>query len=102
LINLVETLKKGKKSGKVIVALSHYPIVCSYPTPEHCIPDKNYKEFMPLYVNLQQHFNALIDYRVPLVLSGHIHTYERTHPLTKGYKYKDMPDNQTYFSNQTE
>ena len=44
----------------------------------------------------------MIDYGVPLVLSGHIHTYERTHPLIKGYKYKIMHDNHTYFFNETE
>jgi hypothetical protein len=42
---------------------------------------------MPLYINLQNHFHALLDNKVALMLAGHVHTYERTHKLLRGYKY---------------
>ena len=85
--NLALDLERGSKNDQVLIALSHYPMVCSYPSSEHCIPDEKYNEFLPLYVNLQEHFNTLLDYHVPLHLAGHVHTYERSHKLLRGYKY---------------
>ena len=70
-----------------MIAASHYPMICGYPTEVHCIPDKKYHEILPLYVNLQEHFNTLLDYKVLLHLSGHIHTYERSHKILRGYRY---------------
>lgn len=44
-------------------------------------------------MNLQDHFNTILNYDVPLVLTGHVHTYERSHRLLRGYRYKNMPEN---------
>lgn len=85
LIHLEEDLVNN--TDRVPIALSHYPLVCSYPTSEHCVPHHKFKEFMPLYVNLHSYYDLLLDYKVPLMLAGHIHTYERSHKLLRGYKY---------------
>ena len=69
-------------------------MVCSYPSSEHCIPNEKYNEFMPLYVNLQEHFNTLLDYKVPLHLAGHLHTYERSHKILRGYKYSEIDNSE--------
>jgi Icc-related predicted phosphoesterase len=81
-------LKKAREEGKTILGLSHYPLVCGYPTKGHCIPDERYGEVLPLYTNLKDFYTLILKYQVPLVLSGHVHTYERTFPFTSGYRSK--------------
>jgi DNA repair exonuclease SbcCD nuclease subunit len=41
-VNLVSDLERGVQSGRTIVALTHYPMVCSYPTTGHCLPSPKY------------------------------------------------------------
>jgi hypothetical protein len=32
-------LEKARTEKKTIIGLSHYPLICGFPTPGHCIPD---------------------------------------------------------------
>lgn len=59
----------------MIIAVTHYPLICSYPSVEHCIPDPDRNETKPLFANLKHFYESILDYPVPLLLSGHVHTY---------------------------
>ena len=74
LINFEEMLKNNN-DGKNLIVLSHYPLVCGIAAVEHCIPDPKFNEILPLYVNLKGFYDLVLKYNVPLVLSGHVHTY---------------------------
>lgn len=43
---------------------------------------------LPLYINLKGFYDAVLKFNVSLVLSGHVHTYERTFPMLTGYRTK--------------
>lgn len=72
------------------MGFSHYPLICSFPTTAHCLPQPYYNEVLPLYVNLQEYYNTLLDFKVPLFFSGHVHTYERSHKLLRGYRFMQL------------
>ena len=78
-------LEGASVQGKTVVGLSHYPLVCGFPTPLHCVPDHQRNEILPLFANLEEINSLVLKYRVPLVLSGHVHTYERSFPFAAGY-----------------
>jgi len=57
LSSLTYLIKYLEKTGiRIPIAMSHYPLACSYPTSEHCVPNQAYNEFLPLYVNLQTYY----------------------------------------------
>ena len=73
--NFEKVLEKASKLNKTIVALSHYPIICGYPTSKFCLQNDEMNQVLPYYVNLGRYYNQMIKYQVPLILSGHVHTY---------------------------
>jgi len=57
---LTEQLKQSENNNKIIIGITHYPLICSYPCVKHCIPDPNRNETMPLYANLKQHYSLML------------------------------------------
>lgn len=53
---------------------------------------------MPLYINLKGFYDAVLKFNVSLVLSGHVHTYERTFPMSVGYRV-NTSEMHTYLKN---
>jgi hypothetical protein len=35
-------LKQAYSEGKTIIALSHYPLICGFPSPNHCLPNAKF------------------------------------------------------------
>lgn len=81
-----EVLRNAASLDKTIIALSHYPIICGYPTSKFCLPNEETGQILPFYANLGRYYNQMIKYQIPLILSGHVHTYERSYPMLEGYK----------------
>lgn len=52
---------------------------------------------MPLFVNLKDINTLVLKYRIPLMLSGHVHTYERSYPFIAGYRSKNREKNSYTF-----
>ena len=67
LINFEEMLKNNNEGYNFIV-FSRYPLVFGIPAVEHCIPDPNFKEILPLYINLKCFYDLVLKYNVLLVI----------------------------------